>query len=695
MAGAGGDLGGAGGMVGGSGGDVGGAGGMPVEWPTGNCDPLVEAVCGQPFPSMFYVQPDESTETGWHVRLNAEILPPNAGADPQILLDFLDDDGFPNSTAFFAVIDGGFVDTSNLTLPDDPSTSMSADSPVQLFDLDTGERIPAWSEVDLRGETAADRPLIVRPLTAIPFGHRAAVVITDNLRFEDGSTPSPTAGFLELRDGTPSANPDIEFRRSYTEEIFTVAEAAGVSRDSIVLAWQAPIMSEAKAKGPLPGMVEVAVAEAETATFNYEILGCIADDAEMRPELGCVTDQSELMPAEGGDWINTRDDGYPLWDEDWRRIYGLVDMPWFLDDDGRVVLDEAGNPVMQGTRPAKFVIMIPESVKGAAPGTVPIVTFGHGLLATPQDYIGDDKAGSGQHELSNKMEAIFVGTYWLGLSTDDFTRAANVAGDFSRMPALADLITQGVTNTILMTPFVQRVLSQDDLLQTADGSGSLVSPTDATYTGISQGGIFGTTYMALSPYVKTGVLHVPTGAYAHALPHSPQFAQFQLIVDGAVPDTNDQAMLFALIQRLFDPADPINYMQNIAAEPLTDLGAKECLWQCALGDTDAPWYGCEMMMRTGGFPQLGPTFREIYGVETIESPAGPGVSVLQYYDPGLGFPQPRLDERHNTGAHGSIRRNDEVHEQTKAFLDPEAPGVAISPCGGEPCVVTPAPRPRP
>lgn len=694
---AGGSVGGAGGAVGGAGaegGAVGGAGGGMAQWPEGDCDPLVGSVCAHPFPSMFYMQPDEGTATGWRTRYNTEIMPANIEGDVQTLLDFLDDDGVANVTPFVTVIEGGRVDPDIFSTPHDPAPSMMPDAPVQIFDLDTGERVPVWTEVERRGESPDQRPLIIRPLKAMSYGHRVAVVITDSVRFEDGSTPEPTAAFAALRDGTPTEDVGVEFRREAFEEMFTAVEAAGVPRDKIILAWQAVVISDAEAKGPLPAMVQIATAAAETEPFAYEIAGCISDDADMRPELGCALDQSALPIEDETEWINTEDDGYPLWDADWRRIYGTVELPWFLDENNRVVLDEAGLPVIQGTRPAKFVVQIPDSARGAAPGTVPIVTFGHGLLARPQDYIADDLSTAGQIQLADKMGAIFVGTYWLGLSGDDLNLAAGVAVDLSTAPAFSDILSQGMVNQILMTPFVRRVLSQDDLLQTPDGEGSLVHPEHAMYTGISQGGIFGTTFMALSPYIKTGVQHVPTAGYSHALPHSAQFGAFQMIIDNVAPDMNDQAMLFTLLQRVFDAADPINYMHNIAAEPLTDLGAKENIWQCAIGDVDAPWYGCEMMIRSAGFPQLGPTVREVYGVEVVDAPTAPGANVLQYFDPGLGLPELRSDMRFDTGAHGSIRRNDEVHQQTMRFLDVDEPGVAINPCGGEPCAITPAPNGR-
>jgi len=71
----------------------------------------------------------------------------------------------------------------------------------------------------------------------------------------------------------------------------------------------------------------------------------------------------------------------------------------------------------------------------------------------------------------------------------------------------ANLI-QGFANTVAMPLFATTALVDEPMLQAADGSGTLLDTDRVLYTGISQGGIFGTTFMALSPHVRVGVLHV-------------------------------------------------------------------------------------------------------------------------------------------------------------------------------------------
>ena len=81
---------------------------------------------------------------------------------------------------------------------------------------------------------------------------------------------------------------------------------------------------------------------------------------------------------------------------------------------------------------------------------------------------------------------------------------------------------------------------------------------------------------------------------------------------------------------------------------------------------------------------------EIYDIDVVPTPTGPGSSALTYYDPQLGDPELRTDAPENVGAHQGIRRNEEVLLQAVDFFDPAAPGTIVNHCDG-PCVVNSAP----
>jgi len=643
---------------------------VPIDVEPG-CDPLVPSVCAFPFPSMAHLEADDTTETGFRIAMPAEVLPPNV-TDPELFMAWLAEaDGFSRAVSFSALFPDAELDTSNFTDPFDLAPSLEVSAPVQVFDLATGARIPVWIELERRGQTPDEQALIIRPMTGLPFGGRVAIVVTDTLRYTDGSVPEASPAFAALRDGQSTDADVVESRRADFETMFETVGAAGVPRESIILAWQTVIASEAVAQEPLPAVIAAATAAIEGEAPSYTITQCKSDEQADADDHGCT------LP--GG-----------LADETWRRLFGTVDLPNYIGDDGRIRLDDDGNAIQNGTFEADFVVNIPDSLKDAPAGSGMIVNFGHGLLVEPATYLDDDGNSNGQVVLSNEMGAVFIGTRWSGLSSTEAIAAAALVQDFSTAAELHDLLVQGVANQVLMVPFMRDTLANDPLLALPDGSATIINPDEVGYTGISQGGIMGTTLLAVSPYVQSGVLHVPSAGYAHLLPHSADFGLFQNLVDGAVPDLNDQQVFFAVGQRLFDGGDPINFVQDLVDEPATDLGPKHALWQCAIGDTVAPWYGCDMMVRTGGFAQVAPAVREVYGIETVEAPTGPGSSALHYYDPQLGDPQLRTDAPEDVGAHGSIRRNEEVHRQIIDFLDPDAPGTIVNHCGGA-CVVDPAP----
>ncbi len=644
------------------------------------CDPLVPEVCAFPFPSMALLREDPSSETGYRVALTAAALP-GEPIDPAGLLERWNEaDGFSIATPLLALLpdEESFIDRASLPSVEDLEASLEGGASVVVLDRETGERFPCWAETDLHGERPEEQTLIVRPMKALPFGRRVAVAVTDSVRLEDGRTPRAPRPFAALRDGRRTDGVALEAMRPAYEELFGFLEAEGLPRDRLLLAWETVTASEGFVLATLPAAVEAAAAAFDADRATYRVTACYAADEADRVAFGCEAAERE---------------GQPLSPRTWRRIYGEVELPGFLDEEGFLRRDGRGLPEPRGTFTADFVVNVPASLRDAGAGAAPVVVFGHGLLVEPAWYLADDDGSEGQMELADRMGAIFVGARWHGLSRADIGAAGDVILDFDRSFRFHDALLQGIVDQVLVAPFATGALAAEPLLAAADGSGSLVDASRVSYTGISLGGIFGTTLMAVSPFVETGVLHVPAAAFAHMLPHSSDFVLFQMILDAVYWDPRDQQLVLALVQRLFDVGDPVNYVHRLVDRPLTALGPKSCLWQCAIGDSQALWYGCDMLVRTGGFPLAAPAVRPVLGLETVETPTAPRTSGMQQFDPGLGLPELRNDEVVETGAHAAIRRNPEVQLQTMDYLDAAAPGRIVNHCGG-PCVVDPVPPPE-
>jgi hypothetical protein len=652
-----------------------GSGTVHVE-ETPGCDPLVGALCAFPFPSMQYLEEDSSTATGYRVALTEEALPANFRDSTRFLERFNQADGFSIATPWLTIFPEAALDGASLPSLDDLDASARANSSIQVLDRDTGERYPVWAELDFRAETPEEQTLIIRPMRGLALGRRVAVVITDALRNEDGSTPVTPPAFAALRDGRPTDSQVIEGRREEYEQLFDFLAGAGVDREHVLLAWEAVTFSDELAVSQLEPLVRAATDRVATAPPTYTVTACYSHDADDATDFGCLPEVGE---------------GQPLSPLTWRRLVLTAELPSFLGTDGYIETDESGEPVVQGTFEAEVVVNVPASLRDASAGSAPVVVFGHGLLRDPQSYIAADVDINGQMTLAEEMGAVFVGTRWVGLSssTEDLINATSVLSDPGSAFEVADTLRQGIVNQILMAPFATEVLASDPLLAARDGSGSIIDGEHVFYTGISLGGIFGTTFMAFSPYVATGVLHVPGSGFVHMMAHSVDFALFQELLNGALGDRREQQLFMALAQRMFDVGDPVNYVGHLVENPLTPLGPKSCLWQCAVGDSEAMWYGCELLVRTGGFPLAAPVVSDVFGLEPIDTPTAPRTSGMQQFDPGMGLPSL---EGGATEAHTAIRRNPEVHLQTIDYLDRDEPGRIVNHCGG-PCVIDPVPEP--
>jgi hypothetical protein len=655
------------------------------------CHPIVPRPCTYPFPNMRMVEADESTPTGYRVALTAETLGFLSDDDGtrEPFVEYLNEaDGFSQGTPILAQLGDQEVDASLLPAWNETDSTLEPTSPVQLFDMETAERVRVWAELDRRADDPRDQSLMIRQSVGLAPGHVHLAVITTGLTAADGSELVPSDAFAALRDDAPSDSLVVEGMRSEYETVFAFLEEQGVAREDVVLAWRFVTVSDdfAVSQG-------LDTTQATVAALQGDVdVPCPSDGCA---ELLSITIDSCATSVESeAEALGCRyDDG--LHSTVWRQIHGTFTAPTFLDaETGRMRFDEAGNPTPTGRMEAELVVHVPMSLRGAEPETAPILVFGHGLLSNPSNYIANATDANGVMTLADRRGAVTVGTRWLGLGSDDLELAGTSVVDLSVAPQLGDRLVQGMANTIALVPAAQGPLASHALLSTGNGSGSLIDAERVYYHGISQGGIFGTTFMALSPHVKTGVLHVPTSMYTLNLQHSSQFAAFQLIMDGAWPEPLDQQLFLGYATRVFDPLDPIAFARHLAEDGLTALGAKNCLWQVNWGDKAALDVYAYAMVRTADAPSIAPVTHEIEGIATVEAPTAPNQSGMVIFDPGLG----RTPLRNDMGsasprAHQATRRNDEVIDQAVRYLAADGEGTIELFCGDGPCSVDPVPLP--
>lgn len=509
-------------------------------------------------------------------------------------------------------------------------TNAKGGGTVRLIDLDGRRELPCFAELDAHPD-AVHHPerqaLIIRPMIALPYGHRIAVVITT-----DAMAPNDRYRALTSGDEPPG----LEGWSPHYVDLANELASLGLDESEVALAWDFPVGD---------GTARMRYLAANTVTpHRWEVLG--------------------LEESDGGD---------PLPPGTWRQITARFEVTnWLVDD---LAFDINDNwPAEQGEAWADLFIHIPESVRSAPRGSVPVVIFGHGLLTDPQHFLEDEQDSESFVDLFNRMGVIVVGTTWRGLTYKDLADTVWVANDFGRFNQLTERLCQGVANTIALMRFVEDGDLMDDPL-----FAGLADTETVYYYGVSAGSLLGGATLAyVGPHISYSVLHVGGSSWATTLERSANWTDFEPMVEDGIPDPADRQLLYAVSQLMWDAVDPVSYADELSQLPI--------ILQEARGDDEVPNFGTELLARSASWPVLTPIDQAPDGLRTVSAPAR--APVLVQFDPELPFPADNNQPAERTGAHRIPRHWEQTKEQTLRFLDPDTPGVVEHYCGTHPCTAS-------
>ena len=138
-----------------------------------------------------------------------------------------------------------------------------------------------------------------------------------------------------------------------------------------------------------------------------------------------------------------------------------------------------------------------------------------------------------------------------------------------------------------------------------DGAGgedasSVIDTSHLYYDGNSQGGILGGALTALAPDFTRASLGVPAMNYSTLLQRSTDFADYAPILYGSYPSQLEQPLVFAIVQMLWDRAEPDGYAEHMTTDPYEDTPQHQVLMQLAFGDFQVSNYAAETEARTIG-----------------------------------------------------------------------------------------------
>jgi hypothetical protein len=604
-----------------------------------------------PFPSSWFEVQSAATSTGVSVVFPAGVLPMSRSGlalSPDLVGHL---DGFSPATQIVAWLPEG-VDPTQLTAQTAIADSLSTDNPIALVDVATQQRVPFFAELDANADpTAGDRQaLLIHPMVRLANAHRYAVAITTSLRDGAGRPLSAEGQFADWVNHRLDADEALTKLADRLELDATAFAAIGIARDQLALAWDFDTGSDEAITGQLIGMRDAALA---------------------------------AMPA-GGTYTTSDGTDATYFPNAYRVINGTFTAPSFESgpDPSPLQLDANGTPIMGAPASWPFTAVIPKCAE-TAPGPVPLLVVGHGLFDTSWgELASDDRDG-----IFQAWCMVAISTNWVGLSgglspepgeppgnpTDENLIATQIVTDPNRLNLVTDRLQQAHVNMQVLTRLALNALADDPAF--AVGGHRAYDPAQVYYWGYSDGGIQGTTFLALSQDVQRGALNVPGSTWSMMMWRSGDFSALVDVLSSLYTDRLDVQLLIAISQPLWDRTDPIEFAPHMVGT------TKHALFQQSMGDALVPNITTELEMRTIGAKALSPQIAPVFGLTESTGPLDGLVYTQWTIDPS---PYPADDNvpppDQTPSAHEEAHLLPDAIQQVKMFLAPG--GQVVNTCGG-------------
>jgi hypothetical protein len=599
------------------------------------CNPMGETNCIIAWPSSIYQVEDDTTLTGWRLDIPEGALPTSADGHAIDPTPFNLRDGFSASAPILLAFPNS-VDPSNLVHYLDYGASITDASPTIILDMDNGGRVVHFAEIDVpEPEPASSQTLYLRFANRLLPGTRYAVGIRKTLVDRDGADLPIPEGYQAILDGTVTNHPLLERMRPRYDAIFAAFEAEGIDpRTELVVAFDFVTASDETMQSWVLSARDTAMSVMGDAGANLSF-AIESDDPDNDARIR-------------------------------RRIEGTMTAPLFLTQDGiykpgtELALDTAGMPQMQGMYDIPFDAIIPECAYSAK-APVPMMIYGHGLLGT------SDQA-AGRRDEADALCMVVVGTDMRGMSSQDTPNVIHALNDLNKANWIFGALVQGIVNHIALEHAIRGPMAET--LFTDDEGASLVDPTQVYYYGLSQGHIFGSTFMAYDPFIERGVVGVGGANYSMMLERSLDWPTYKTTLIGAYPDALEVTIGIHLMQMTTSP--------DFGSVPGTP--DKQLLMHLSMGDDEVPNIATEFQARTMGAPVLGPSPYEPYGIPEVTGPIQG--SALVIYDGGDRGPLTNEPPADND-AHSLTRKQPATLRQMARFY---ATGDIVMECndGGTP-----------
>jgi len=609
---------------------------------TDGCDNLNPLHCLLPFPSDAFLVEDSTTVTGLRVNYAENTLPvsgslSNSGESVQIESLNLLDGMSPSTqimTAFSTVPDlTGVANQYSIGL------SMEAGHATTLLNLDTGEKVAHWVEVDARADDETATIVFIRTLRSLEPNTAYGIGIS-------GLDVTPSAAFQAILDGHQTDAPDVEARQETMAALIESLNTSGHDVENLNDAWQFHTASLDSIVGPMLSM---------------------RADALERLGDGGIACQVESVET---DWMDDTD-------TDFRLIKGTYTVPQYLEwqnPPSKISTDANGTPQFVEYAEIPFTLVIPQ-VLADNNESGPLVVFGHGFLGNGRGAISDWAIGWMQ-----EYEVAMVATDISGWSGSDMDTVFLGLANPEYFEHQSDRLQQMLVNQMALARTFKGVCS--DIGDFYHNGTNLVNSSDVHYMGYSLGGIYGASITGFSPDIDRAALWVGGSGFSTFIERSTNYATFSdgFILPQAYPARNDRALLIGICQQMWDATDAETWLRFAENGYGDEIQPFNFLSTISVNDAQVPGLSSDRAARTAGIPMLNGSTLSPYGIDVMDGPiAG---SAIVYWDgnydamPDTNAAPPIGDSRK---AHNEIAPIIDVNSMVEGFL---LTGIINDTCGG-------------
>ncbi len=190
-----------------------------------------------------------------------------------------------------------------------------------------------------------------------------------------------------------------------------------------------------------------------------------------------------------------------------------------------------------------------------------------------------------------------------------------------------DAIRQTVLDHLQVIALIRALKDQVDYVKTDGTTGADGKPDvsgEFYYNGSSMGGMLGSLSAAVSPHIESAVLNVPGGRIVNFIYKSEVGLDklFRLIGSANIElAEGDVRRFLALVQTMWERADPINYARRWHLAPFEGRAPKNILIQQTVRDLIMPNHATMELARAGGLPLVSPYLMDVPQLPVVVAPS--------------------------------------------------------------------------